>query len=163
VKSVAVHVVLWCVSLAVLAFTVVECRADWSDVHVELPSLSRTTTRITLSRPESLTAAAELLVEHDPFRLDRHPSATPFRAELAVIAPPAAPAKPPHPALLLAGVVGGPPWEALLDGVPGHDASTLVRKGDVLGDLKIRSIERDTVVVQGADTIWRLVMKHPWP
>jgi hypothetical protein len=163
VKSAPLRVVLWCISLAVLALTVVECREDWADVRLPLPTSSRTTMRITLARPESLETAAALLVKHDPFRLDRHPSTTPFRAELAVITPPAAPVKPPHPALLLAGVVGGPPWEALLDGVPGHDASTLVKKGDVLGDLKIRSIERDTVVVQGADTIWRLVMKHPWP
>jgi hypothetical protein len=163
VKSVSLRMVLWCVSLGVLALTVVECRDDWADVHVELPSGSRATMRITLARPESLDTAAALLVVHDPFRLDRRPAATPFRAGLAMIAPPAAPAKPPHPALLLTGLVGGPPWEALLDGVPGHDASTLVKRGDVLGDLKIKSIQRDTVVVQGVDTTWRLVMKHPWP
>lgn len=161
--KVALVVTLWCASFAAIGATVVECRADWEEIRVEMPPLPRAASRITFARPESLSTAAARLVQHDPFRLDRHPTATPFRAELAAVTPPVAPPRPPHPMLLLAGVVGGPPWEALLDGVPGHDVGTLVKKGDVLGDLKIRSIERDTVVVQGVDTIWRLVLKHPWP
>jgi hypothetical protein len=38
----------------------------------------------------------------------------------------------------------------------------LVRQGDAVGDLKIRVVGRDTVVIQGADTTWRLTLKRPW-
>jgi hypothetical protein len=88
----------------------------------------------------------------------------PYRPELdgvAVAAPPPPP-KPPKPHLAVAGILGGPPWTALLDSVPGRDGSVLVKRGDTLGGLKIRSVGRDTVVVQGTDTLWKLVVKRPW-
>jgi hypothetical protein len=50
----------------------------------------------------------------------------------------------------------------LLDSVPGRDGSVLVRKGDTLGGLRVRSIGRDTVIVQGVDSTWRLIVRQPW-
>jgi len=46
--------------------------------------------------------------------------------------------------------------------VPGRQGGTLVKSGDRLGDLRIRSVTRDQVVVQGADTTWRLTVRRPW-
>ncbi len=111
---------------------------------------------------DSLRDAASTIAAKDLFRFDRHPSTVSFRTDLQGIAPPPPPPKPPHPALALSGIVGGPPWEALVDGIPGKDGAVLVRKGDVLGDLKIRSIGRDSLVIQGTDTTWRLGVKKPW-
>ena len=43
---------------------------------------------------------------------------------------PPKPPPPPKPRLILRGLVGGPPWNAILDGIPGHDGSYVVRAGD---------------------------------
>jgi len=64
--------------------------------------------------------------------------------------------------LALAGIIGGPPWEALLTGLPGKDGSFLVRQGDVIDGFRLRSVGRDSVVVQASDTTWRLAVKSPW-
>ena len=101
-------------------------------------------------------------VDHDPFRLARHPASVAYRPELEGVAPPPPPPKPPHPLLVLGGILGGPPWEALLDGVPGHDGSVVVHQGQMIGDLRIRSVTRDSVIVQGADTTWRLGIRRSW-
>lgn len=112
---------------------------------------------------DSVRAAAVRVAEHDPFRLEHRPASVPYRAEQAggmQEAPP--PPRPPRPHLSLSGIVGGPPWSAILDSVPGRDGGVLVRKGDTLGGLKVRSVGRDTVIVQGADTVWKLIVKRPW-
>jgi hypothetical protein len=112
---------------------------------------------------DSVRAAATRVAEHDPFRIDHHPATVPYRPDQAggaEQAPP--PTKPPKPHLALSGIIGGPPWSAILDSVPGRDGSVLVRKGDTLGALKVRSVGRDTVIVQGTDTVWRLIVKRPW-
>ena len=112
---------------------------------------------------DSLRVTATRVAEHDPFRTDHRPAAVPFRADQdgsAEQAPP--PPKPSKPHLTLSGIIGGPPWSAILDSVPGREGSVLVRKGDTLGELRVRSVGRDTVIVQGADTVWRLIVKRPW-
>jgi len=111
---------------------------------------------------DSLHAAATSVADHDPFRVDHQPSSVAYRPALEGVAPPPPVPKPPKPRLLLAGIIGGPPWEALLDSVPGRDGSVLVRKGDTLGGLRVRSIGRDTVIVQGVDSTWRLIVRQPW-
>lgn len=105
---------------------------------------------------ESIDAAARVAAETDPFRLDRRPSSVPYRPDLEGVA---TPPKPPKPALALEGLVGN---AALIDGVPGRSATAIVHTGDTLGGLKIRRIGRDTVVVTGADTTWRLTLRHVW-
>ena len=112
------------------------------------------------------TAAGDLndgqIAANDPFRAARHASPIAYRPELEGIAPPPPPPKPPHPVLILVGVLGGPPWDALLDGIPGKDGSTMVHAGETIGGLRVRSITRDSVIVQGADTTWRLALKRSW-
>lgn len=112
-------------------------------------------------RGDSLLAAAARIAATDPFRLDRRPAAVPFRVELEG-APPAAPS-PSRPALSLRGVVGGPPWEALVEGFPGREGSVLVRRGDRVGDLAVRRVAPDTVVISGQDTTWTLTLRKVWP
>jgi hypothetical protein len=66
-----------------------------------------------------------------------------------------------RPPLAIGGIVG-PPWEALLEGVPGEERGVVVRTGSTLGELKVRSVSRDLVVIQGQDTTWRLSVKKAW-
>ena len=116
-----------------------------------------------MNRADPGTQVLAPVVEHDPFRISRHPSPVAYRPELEGVIPPPPPPKPPHPTLSLSGILGGPPWEALIEGVPGHDASTLVRAGEVLGALRVRAVTRDSVIIVGEDTTWRLGMKRGAP
>ena len=115
--------------------------------------------------PDSVKSSAAYIATHDPFRPDHHPAAVPYRPELSsdgASSAPLPPPKAPKPRLAVAGIVGGPPWSALLDSVPGREGSVLVRKGDTLGGLRVRSVGRDTVIIQGADTVWKLIVRRAW-
>lgn len=112
---------------------------------------------------EALHTAAAEVVETDPFRLERHPAAVPFDPQGGTArgaAPP--PAPPPRPALALGGILGGPPWEAILEGIPARTQGMVIQSGESIGDLRVRSIGPDTVVVDGPDTTWILTLKRPW-
>jgi hypothetical protein len=132
----------WCASVPRSASTLRAGIGDVADIGV--------------AAPESVDAAARVVAATDPFRLDRHPASVAYRPELEGVAPPP---KPPKPQLVLEGLVGG---AALIDGAPGHPATAIVHAGDTLGGLCIRRVGRDTVIVTGADTTWRLTLRRTW-
>lgn len=109
---------------------------------------------------DSLAAAADYAAEHDPFRLARRPSDVPYIPGIES-APPPQPA-PPKPVLLLTGILGGPPWQGVVEGFPGARGSTVVRAGQRVGDLDVVQVTRDAVVVEGADTTWTLRVRRAW-
>lgn len=111
---------------------------------------------------ERLFVAATTAAETDPFRLERHPSAVPYKPGFEGAPPPPPPPRPPRPNLALSGTIGGPPWAALIEGMPGREGSILVRQGDLLGDFRIALVTRDSVIVEGADTTWNLKLKRVW-
>jgi len=119
-------------------------------------SLAWTASDVAAAPPESIVVAAARVAETDPFRIERKPASIAYRPDLEGVAPPPKPGK---PQLALVGLVGG---GALLDGVPGHPATAIVHVGDTLAGLRIRRIGRDTVVVTGADTTWRLTLRQAW-
>lgn len=130
--------------------------------------------------PARLAAASEEVARNDPFRLDRSPAplGSPTLGIGSAVGPgltgvppygPAGGTFPPYtppggsgfggPPLRVTGI-SGPPWEALLEGIPGRQGAVVVRPGDRVEDLRIRSITSDLVVVQGRDTTWRLQVKR---
>jgi hypothetical protein len=117
---------------------------------------------LSLAPAETLSAAAAAAAAGDPFRLDRQPASAAYHPELEGIPPVPPPPAPPKPPLAVAGIVGGPPWAALLDGVPGKEGSVLVRAGDTLAALTVRAVTPTTVTITGLDTTWRLSLKRPW-
>jgi hypothetical protein len=118
-----------------------------------------------------LANAGRSIAAGNPFRLDRvpaplgfpRPGANPMGMGMGMppMPEPYVPPAPPKPRLYVSGIVG-PPWQALLEGVPGHEGAVPVRAGTVVGDFRIRSVTRDQVVVVGADTTWRLPVRKPW-
>jgi hypothetical protein len=110
--------------------------------------------------PKALAAAAELLVARDPFRLERRPAVVAYDPA-AENAPPPSP-RPPRPALVVTGIIGGPPWEAVLEGIPGRQGSVLVRRGDTLAGLRVRAVGKDSVRIVGMDTTWTLIVRRAW-
>jgi len=106
---------------------------------------------------DSLAGAAEAIVTNDPFRLSNSPPGVrydPAFDEPASNGLPTPP--PPRPTLVLKAIVGGPPWQAVIDGIPGQPAGTVAHAGSTFDRLTIRTVTRDSVVIQGMDTSWVL-------
>jgi hypothetical protein len=110
-----------------------------------------------------LVDAEESIVSNDPFRLANAPASV--RYDPADELAPAAAGTSQHtalrPVMTLKAIVGGPPWQAVVDGLPGQPANTLVHAGSTYDKLVARSITRDSVVIQGPDTTWVLSFRRP--
>lgn len=112
---------------------------------------------------DSLAMLTSRIVGDDPFRLDRKPADVAYGATPDSIANRAlAAAAAPHPPLVLVGIVG-PPWRALVDGVPGHDGSMVLRSGQVVAGLRVRDVTATVATVATSDTTWHLTVKRTWP
>jgi hypothetical protein len=106
-------------------------------------------------------SVATRLVRRNPFRTTRRPAPVAYHP-VALSGPPAP--EPPKPALVLAGIVwdGGDDPTAVVEGLPGAAEPRIVRRGDVVGGLRVAAIARDRVTVSGMDTVWVLRLKEPW-
>lgn len=111
--------------------------------------------------PRNLRAAAETTVDNDPFRLSNSPPDA-DAAPRSGAAKPAA-SRPPHPVLVLKAITGGPPWQAIVAGMPGQGGDALVAPGATFGALTVQSITRDAVTVRAPDTTWTLSLKRSSP
>ena len=135
-------------------------------VPVALPPLSAAVTAAaeTTSRQRlPLDSLALAAAGRAPFRASRTPSAVAYDPSglvpIASAAPPA-----PRPVLAVSGIVWGvgAKSSAVVEGLPGTQGPRVVRIGEIIGGLKVRRIQRDTVVVVGSDTIWTLGVRAPW-
>jgi len=59
-------------------------------------------------------------------------------------------------ASLMIQAIAGPPWVAVLSGIPGHNAQIVVTAGDTVGTYRIRSISTDSVIIQAPDSVIHL-------
>lgn len=62
----------------------------------------------------------------------------------------------PVPNLRLAATAGGPPWRAILGGVPGAASETLVRPGDSIGDFTVVDIGPESITLRWRDTTFTI-------
>lgn len=107
-----------------------------------------------------LVASAGRLRSRNPFRLDRKPADVRYNPwEPAVVTPPSPP--PARPPLALAGLLG-PPWNALVEGIPGREGGVLLQVGDTAGGVQFVALRGDTVVLAGFDTTWTLTARRAW-
>ena len=154
--------------LAATSFVVLICVAvlRWSEAE---PSISVPASDPPSMAPapvdslDDLLASAEAaIVTNDPFRLGNVPASVRYdpREDLAAAAGVAQP-PPLRPTMTLRAIVGGPPWQAVVDGLPGQPANTIVRAGSTYDKLVARSVTRDSVVIQGPDTTWVLRFRRP--
>jgi len=112
--------------------------------------------RVTVFDGDTLAAAATGTVLHDVFRTGRHPSPVPFSVTVSGVSP-TQPAAPPV-RLVLRGTIGGPPWRAVLSGVPGHGGTVIVGPGDTLGGVSVRMVTRSGATVRAQDSTWVLTL-----
>jgi hypothetical protein len=165
-KRTHLEALLWVLALAIAVLA-------WRAAKEVVPPVTASAEQALAAPPEPLRLsetrlgqAARAIAASDPFRLDRRPSAVAFSAAPdavngMMVMPPPPPPPPPRPQLSVSGIVG-PPWTALLDGVPGRDGPVLVRTGDQVDVLRIRQVGPREVVVAGMDTTWRLTIKRTW-
>jgi hypothetical protein len=115
-----------------------------------------------LTSDSALAADADLIVSNDAFRLSNTPADVRFDpARDNSAQPQGTPAPlPVRPVMSLKAIVGGPPWEAIVDGIPGQASATTVRSGAVFDKLVARAVTRDSVVIQGPDTTWVLSFRR---
>lgn len=111
---------------------------------------------------DSLAVLTSRIVDSDPFRLDRKPAAVAYGAMPDTLANRATAPAPPRPPLVLVGIVG-PPWRALVDGMPGHDGSVVLRAGQTIAGLRVRDVTAVTATISAVDTTWHLAVKRTWP
>jgi hypothetical protein len=112
---------------------------------------------------DSLDAAERVIATLDPFRLANASSTVRFNSADGVVQSTAVLiAAPLRPTLVLKAIVGGPPWHAVIDGIPGQPPGTVVRAGTVVDKLTVAVVNRDTVIIRGPDTTWTLSFRsHP--
>jgi hypothetical protein len=109
----------------------------------------------TIADADSLDDAVATIVANNPFRLSNKPANARFLSTMPGVAPSA----PMRPQFMLRAIIGGPPWSAIVEGIPGQTGGTVVTAGLAFDNVRIRAITRDTVVVQAPDTTWKLTLK----
>lgn len=115
---------------------------------------------------QTLEADAARAVAHDPFRLDRRPTDIAFGVATPAFSPSepaAALATPSLSGINLKGVIGGPPWQAVLGGVPGRESDIVVRAGDTLTGFRVERISPQAVVLAAPDSSITLTPSQAWP
>jgi hypothetical protein len=161
---------LWMLALVFTVLGVSRWRRAEPAVQAPPSALSATPPEPRRIPRARLAEAGRSVVGGNPFRLDRVPAPLGFNQPDAGMMMPGmtpgmppqyTPPPPPRPQLLVSGIVG-PPWQALLEGVPGREGAVVVKRGDVLGDLRVRDITGSVVVVASPDTTWRLTVRTPW-
>lgn len=110
---------------------------------------------------DSLESAVIEIADRNLFRperasAERHESAQPTRP-MVMPQPPSA-----KPRLVLRGMLGGPPWDAIIEGIPGREGSVVLRAGQSLGGITMRAVRRDTAYARGFDTTWTLTLARTW-
>ena len=156
----ASEMVAWLAAMIIFTISVTSWQRVMDDAPPDVAQAIAAIPNAPSMTADSLSARAERVAANDPFRLARRPSPVAYRPELE--GAPAPPPAPPKPPLSVSGIIGGPPWQAVLEGIPGHEGPLVVRTGDRVGDLVVRAVRRDTVVIVSPDTAWKLTVRRPW-
>ena len=134
----------------------------WRNAETFIPDPHAISVAHAVTRPplndSVLDDAADATITNDPFRLANEPSLVRFEPAAEGGAPASA-APTVRPTLVLKAIIGGPPWQAVIDGIPGQPAGTVASAGTRFDQFVVRSVSRDSVVVQGRDTAWTLSFK----
>jgi len=131
-------------------------QANWDVVPTPIAGRA-TRAPLTVVSDSALGEAEESAVMNDPFRLSNSPPEV--RYDPANDAPNTshASSKPSlRPMFALKAIVGGPPWHAVIDGIPGQPPGTITQQGSEFDKLVVRLVTRDSVIIKGPDTSWVL-------
>src|SRR6185312_3987912 len=164
VRDRAVTIVLWALTLLSLGIGVRRTRSALDSPPLAKPTVWPAQPVALVADSDSLANLANRLTASNPFRMARKPSDVAYDpAQSGGAQTSSAHAGPTVPALTIAGIVGGPPWTASVNGVPGRDGSASVRAGDTIAGTRVIAVARASVTLSMADTTWRLTLHAPWP
>lgn len=150
---------MWGMVLLLLCAAVAGWREGTIRAATPVGVSDRVPTAVIRFAPDTLDAWESEIVDGDLFRASRAPSPVAFGSATGSATPSTPRALP--LSLSVTGIIG-PPWEAVVEGMPGKETGVVVRPGDRYGELRVRTVRRDTVVIQGADTTWRLTVRRAW-
>src|SRR5262245_21559344 len=121
---------LWVASGALIVAASVESRSTALEAA---PLAQRPAFRFpadTVVTDSALADSEDLTTSNDPFRLSNRPPIVRFDPDEEATGESNRPVQPPplRPTFSLKAIVGGPPWQAVIDGIPGQPPSTIVRE-----------------------------------
>ncbi len=128
-------------------------------VHLPRAAAHDTSAQVSGAGGRIAAESVAFVVSRDPFRIGRRPL-LPVYDPLRLaeqLAPP-----PPKPTLLLVGLVSGADPSAVIEGLPSVEGSRILRVGDVVAGLRVKTISDNRVVIVGMDTTWVLGVREPW-
>jgi hypothetical protein len=111
---------------------------------------------------KTILSASAVLRDRDPFRVERAPTSVRFGAAPVTPSEPAVETRPERPKLVLAGIVGGPPWMALVEGVPGREGGVILVQGETMNGIRLDRLWSDSAALSDSDTTWVLSPKRVW-
>ena len=154
---------LWCAAGA-MALAALRIASPSPVGRATAPSIAAAPAPAVHADAESLQTQAADLRAGNPFRLQRTPTdrlyGTPQGVETSQAANGAP--EPSLPALTLAGIVGGPPWSAVLESGQSERPGMLLRVGEEWNGIRVEWIRSDSVKLVTADTGWIVALKRPW-
>lgn len=110
------------------------------------------------SRMLRLDSLADVVIDANPFRLDRSPADVAFgEPDLASAPPPPQPQRPQPP--IVTALLGGTAWRAVLENVPGSEHALLVESGMRAGPFTVIAISASGVRLSSGDTTWFLRLR----
>jgi len=115
-------------------------------------------------RPDTADGLVADALRRPLFRPARRPAAVGFDPARSAAAASGESAPPPveRPSLALSGIVWGAEPAAIVEGMPGAEGSTVLRRGDAASGIRVTRIDRSRVVLVGRDTSWVLEVREPW-
>jgi len=146
------------VAATLVAAASLRWRAALPDVVPSVPAPVAASASSPIVTDSALAGAESLVVENDPFRLANAPARVEYdpRVDSPQASSRASTPARLRPSFVLRAIVGGPPWQAVIDGIPAQPPGSIVRTGATFDRLVVPSVTRDSVVIQGADTTWVL-------
>jgi hypothetical protein len=153
---------LWCGAVLSTGAGLVELRAGSPSAAAFEPATTLPMIAMVAPLPtsDSLESAVGDIADRNLFRPER--ASAEERETPAARAPTTVAAPSARPQLVLRGVLGGPPWDAVVEGIPGREGAVVIQTGETTAGLTVRAIRRDTAYVRGFDTTWALPLTRSW-
>lgn len=131
------------VTVLLTALGVVRYRRAWAESqHGALPASRVTRAAATGWSRDSLHSAVATALASGLFDGTR-------RGETRALVRPTVPPAQTHPGQLrLNGILGGPPWSAVITGFPSHPGAVLVSPGDTVNGFVLVRVVRDTALLR---------------
>jgi len=154
--------ILWSIGALCVVLAVVGWRYGVPTTGTATGAEPAATPTIMMFHDSQIAAAGQQTTTHNPFRLNRSPANVPFGTPDVPPAPPPPPPPSPLATVALKGIVGGPPWRAILSGVPGRERNVVVNTGDTLGGIRIKQVRHDRIILADKDSAITLTLRRVW-